>query len=49
MEQLCENLDYESVYFKELHNDQAFYWPTIYKAGQAIVSTVTSGYSSEIV
>ena len=25
MEQLCENLDYESVYFKELQNDQAFY------------------------
>ena len=22
---LCENLHYESVYFKELHNDQEYY------------------------
>ena len=36
----CENLHYESVYFKELHNDQAYYWPTIYRAGTAVVSTI---------
>ena len=22
----CENLHYESVYFKELHNEQEYYW-----------------------
>ena len=26
---MCENLHYESVYFKELHNEQEYYWPTI--------------------
>ena len=30
---MCENLPYESVYFKELHNEQECYWPTIYRAG----------------
>ena len=39
---MCENLHYESVYFKELHNDQEYYWPTIYWAGAAVVSTITS-------
>ena len=41
---MCENLHYESlyVYFKELHNDQEYYWPTIYKAGEAAVSTITN-------
>ena len=24
------NLQYESVHFKELHNDQEYYWPTTY-------------------
>ena len=27
---ICENLPYESVHFKELHNEQECYWPTIY-------------------
>ena len=39
---MCENLHYESVYFKELHNDQEYYWPTIYRARAAEVSTTTS-------
>ena len=39
---MCENLHYESVYFKELHNEQEYYWTTIYRAGAAVVSTVTS-------
>ena len=42
---MCENVHYESpVYFKELHNEQEYYWPTIYKAGcragAAVVSTI---------
>ena len=39
---MCENLHCESVYvyFKELHNDQEYYWPTIYRAGEAAVSTI---------
>ena len=36
------NLHYESVYLKELHNEQEYYWPTIYRAGAAVVSTITS-------
>ena len=43
---MCENLHYESVYFEELHNDQEYYWPgywpTIYRAGAVVVSTITS-------
>ena len=39
---ICENLHYESVYFKELHNEQENYWPTIYRAGAAVASTITS-------
>ena len=39
---MCENLPYESVYFKELHNEQECYWPTKYRAGAAVVSTITS-------
>ena len=40
---MCENLHYESVYFKELHNEQEYYWPAIYRAGAAVVvSTITS-------
>ena len=39
---MCENLHYESVYFKELHNEQKYYWPTIYRAGAAVVSAITS-------
>ena len=39
---MCENLPYESVYFKELQNEQEYYWPTIYRAGAAVVSTITS-------
>ena len=41
---MCENLPYESVYFKELHNQQEYYWPTIYRTGAAVVSTITSYY-----
>ena len=37
---MCENLHHESVYFKELHNQQEYYWPTIYKTGAAVVSTI---------
>ena len=39
---MCENLHYESVYFKELHNQQEYCWPTIYRTGEAVVSTITS-------
>ena len=39
---MCENLHYESVYFKELHNQQEYYWLTIYRTGAAVVSTITS-------
>ena len=31
-----------SVYFKELHNEQQYYCPTIYRAGAAVVSIITS-------
>ena len=43
---MCENLHYKSVYFKELHNDQEYCWPTIYTAGAAVVSTITSDTNS---
>ena len=39
---MCENLHYESVYFKELHNKQEYYWATIYRAGADVVSIITS-------
>ena len=39
---MCENLHDESAYFKELRNEQEYYWPTIYRAGAAVVSTITS-------
>ena len=39
---MCENLHYESVYFKELRNEQEYYRPIIYRAGAAVVSTITS-------
>ena len=32
----------KSVYFKELHNEQEYYCPTIYRAGAAAVSTITT-------
>ena len=35
-----ENRQYESVYFKELHKDQGYNWPTTYRAGAAVVSTI---------
>ena len=41
---MCQNLRYESVYFKELHKEQEYYWPTIYRTGAAVVSTITSRY-----
>ena len=34
---MCENLPYESVYFKELHKEQERYL-----LGAAVVSTITS-------
>ena len=37
---MSENLHYESVYFKEPDNDQEYYWPTTYRAGAAVVSTI---------
>ena len=46
---MCENLHYESVYFKELHNDQECYWPTIYRAGVVVVSTITTVISANII
>ena len=35
----------QSVYFKELHNDQEYYWPTTYRTGAAVVSTITRNSS----
>ena len=35
---MCENLHCGSVYFKGLHNDQEYYWPTISRAGAAVAS-----------
>ena len=32
----------KSVYFKELHKEQEYYCPTIYRAGAAVVSTITT-------
>ena len=40
---MCEKLHYESVYSKELHNGQEYYWPTMYRAGAAVVSTINIG------
>ena len=37
---MCENLHYESVHFKELLKDQEHCWPT--RAGAAVVSTIIS-------
>ena len=39
---MCENLPYELVYFKELHNEQECYWARINRAGAAVVTTITS-------
>ena len=44
---MCKNLHYESVYFKELHNQQEYYWPTIYKTEAAVVSTITSNNNNK--
>ena len=44
-----ENLQYESVYFKELHKDQEYYRPTIYtERGAAVVSTITRVYTPKL-
>ena len=40
---ICVNIIMKSVYFKELHNEQEYYCPTIYRAGAVVVSTITSG------
>ena len=37
-----KNLHYELKHFKELHNDQEYNCPTTYRAGTAVVSTITS-------
>ena len=40
---ICVNIFImKSVYFKELHNEQEYYSRTIYRAGAAVVSTITS-------
>ena len=40
---ICVNIFImKSVYFKELHNEQEYYCPTIYRAGAAVVSIITS-------
>ena len=37
------NLQYESVSdFKKPHREQEYYWPTTYRAGAALVSTISS-------
>ena len=42
--EICVNIFImKSVYFKELHNEQEYHCPTIYGAGAAVVSTITSG------
>ena len=41
---MCENLHYKLVYLIELHNEQEYYWPTIYRVVAAVVSTITSKY-----
>ena len=41
---MCENLDYESVYFQELRNEQEYYRLTIRRVGAAVVSTITSTF-----
>ena len=42
----CMEYVWKSVYFKELHSDQEYYWPRIYKAGAAGVSIITSDTNS---
>ena len=32
----------KSLYFKEIHNEQEYYCPTIYRTGAAVVSAITS-------
>ena len=39
---LCEILHDQYEYFKELHKEQGYNWPTTYRAGAAVVSTFTS-------
>ena len=39
---MCKNLHYESVCFKELHNEQEYYWSTTYRTGAAVLSTISS-------
>ena len=37
---MCENLAYESVYFKEVHKDKEYNWPTSCRAVAAVFLTV---------
>ena len=46
---MCENLHYESVYFKELHNEQEYYRQTIYRAGAGVMSTITTQCSYNVI
>ena len=39
---LLYGISVKTVNFKELHNEQECYCPTIYRAGAAVVSTITS-------
>ena len=40
---MCENLHYESVYSKSYTTSKKTqYWPTIYRTGAAVASTITS-------
>ena len=49
---MSEKLHCESVYFKELHNDQEYYWSTTYRAGvacdQALRGAVNSTSNSPV-
>ena len=42
----CENLYYESVYFKELNNDQGYYLKTTWRGGLATITVKIIYYVS---
>ena len=39
---VCEILHDQYEYFKELHQEQGYNWPTTYRAAATVVSTITS-------
>ena len=48
---ICENIFiiYEiGIFIKELHNEQEYYCPTTYRAGAAVVPSITSYISSSV-